>query len=144
MASVKQQSHHEEALEPLIGDWTVAIGNPAVSPDPIPARHRFEWTLNGAFVLLNFTVDHPRFPDATALLGADTMHYFDTRGVARKLNMSLADGVWKLWRHDPDFWQRFTGRIGEDGASIAGAWEMSHDEGATWKHDMTMDYTKNG
>ncbi len=69
-----------------------------------------------------------------------------TRGVARVYKMSLADGVWKLWRDEPDFSpldfrQRYTGTFSEDGATIVSAWEISHD-GTTWEHDFDLTYTR--
>jgi hypothetical protein len=77
-----------------------------------------------------------------AVLAPDSYHYFDTRGVIRTYRSSFADGVWKLWREDPDFWQRFTGTVGADGSSMTAAWEISHDAGTTWQHDFDMTYTK--
>jgi len=62
--------------------------------------------------------------------------------------MSLEDGVWKLWRDEPDFSpldlaQRFTGTFSDDGKSIAGRWEISHD-GKTWEHDFDLTSIKVG
>ena len=58
-------------------------------------------------------------------------HYFDSRGVARVYKMSVEEGVWKLWRDEPDFSpldfsQRFTGTFSADGTTIAGRWEICH------------------
>ncbi len=53
--------------------------------------------------------------------------------------MSLAAGVWKVWRDAPGFWQRYTGVISADGTSINGAWEYSPD-GVDWSHDFTPTY----
>jgi hypothetical protein len=131
-------------LAALIGDWAVEVLRPDTSSDPIAARQRFEWILGGQFVRLHWTIEHPDFPDAMVIMRADAYHYFDSRGVARNYRMSLADGVWTLQREDPDFWQRFTGRFGADGTTITGDWEMSHDNGATWRHDFTMTYRKTG
>jgi hypothetical protein len=60
--------------------------------------------------------------------------------------MSFEDGVWKLWRDEPDlspidFSQRFTGTFSDDGKSIAGRWEINHD-GKTWEHDFDLTYVK--
>ena len=40
-----------------------------------------------------------------------------------------------------DFSQRFTGTFSEDGKTIEGRWEISHD-GETWETDFDMTYTK--
>jgi hypothetical protein len=69
---------------------------------------------------------------------------FDSRGVARVYEMSLSDGVWRLWRDAPDFSplnfsQRYTGSFGDDGMTITGSWEICHD-GTTWEHDVELTY----
>jgi hypothetical protein len=129
-----------QSLEVLVGEWTVEIVHPALPP--ISARQRFEPILGGRFILHHVTVDHPDFPDSISVLGPDRSHYFDTRGVTRTYQMSLAGGVWKLWREDPDFWQRFTATIGADGDTITATYEMSHDSGATWQHDFALNYRR--
>jgi len=41
-----------------------------------------------------------------------------------------------------EFCQRFTGTITDDGRTIAGTWETSHDDGATWQRDFDLTYRK--
>jgi hypothetical protein len=67
--------------------------------------------------------------------------YFDSRGVSRIYQMSLNDGVWKMWREAPGFRQRFTGTFSDDGGTIRGYWERSAD-GSHWEHDFDLTYTK--
>jgi hypothetical protein len=67
------------------------------------------------------------------------MHYFDSRGVERTYGTSMRDGVWRLWRDDPDFAQRFVGAFEDGGSAIGGQWEASHD-GATWEPDLAIKY----
>lgn len=60
--------------------------------------------------------------------------------------MSFADGVWRLWRQSPDFSplsfsQRYEGTFSDDGRTIAGRWEISHD-GSTWEHDFDLNYAR--
>jgi hypothetical protein len=126
----------------LIGEWTIEALRPETSADPITGRQRFEWILGGQFVLQRSTTEHPEMPDVTAILAPDSWHYFDSRGVVRLYQLSLTDGVWRIWREDPDFWQQFTGTISPDGTRIDAAWEMSRDHGSTWNHDFAMTYTK--
>lgn len=133
-----------QSLAALIGEWTVEVLRPETSPDPIRGWQRFEWILDGKFVALDWTIDHPDFPDAKAILTPDAYHYFDSRGVVRIYHLSIADGVWRLWREDPDFWQRYTGTFSADGSGISGSWEMSKDGGTSWRHDFTMTYTRTG
>ena len=69
------------------------------------------------------------------------MLYFDSRGVSRVYQMSLSDGVWKMWREAPGFSQRFMGTWSSDGRTIRGRWEESGD-GSHWEHDFDLTYTK--
>ena len=113
---------HCEALEPLVGEWTMVpdFRGDATGRHRRP-RSRFEWLPGGRFLIERWEVPVPEAPDGIAIIGADPesdgnylQHYFDSRGVARVYKMSLEDGVWKLWRDEPDFTpldfsQRFTG-----------------------------------
>ena len=69
--------------------------------------------------------------------------YDDSRGVARICQMSLNDGVWKLWREAPGFWQRCAGVFSGDGRTIKGAWE-GPGEGSQREHDLDLNYTRPG
>jgi hypothetical protein len=149
----------ERALEPLgalLGEWSLLASFPASAPaaltGPAPlARARFEWILEGRFLLQRVEIAHPDMPDSTAIIGCDargegyTQHYFDSRGVARVYAMTLADGVWTLLREKADFTpldfaQRFTGTLSADGESIAGRWETG--DGSRWRHDFELTYTR--
>ncbi len=55
--------------------------------------------------------------------------------------MSLAKGVWKIWRNVPKFSQRFTGKISKDRKVIIASWEKSTN-GKNWEHDFDLKYTK--
>ena len=94
-------------LEPLIGRWR--IGVPGAGGDV-----EFAWLGDNAFVVQRWRSDPPEFPDGIAVIGPNeagdgfVQHYFDTRGVARRYEMTLDDGEWRLWRDDPDFAQRFS------------------------------------
>jgi hypothetical protein len=89
----------------------------------------------------------PEAPDGVAVIGCDGMNatyyqlYTDERDVQRVYEMSLGDGVWKLWRDGEPFSQRFTGRFSEDGNTIAGRWEIAED-GQTWRTDFDLTYTR--
>ena len=141
-----------QALEPLLGDWKMAASFDGMPADAA-ATVSFQWMTGGRFLIERWEISVPEAPDGIAIIGPDPeregnylQHYFDTRGVARVYKMSLEDGVWKLWRDQPDFSpldfsQRFTGTLSEDGDTIAGAWEICHD-GKTWEHDFDLTYTK--
>jgi hypothetical protein len=142
-----------EALAPFVGEWRILA---ALGKEPfadIGARVSFEWLSGERFLLERWEIPLPEAPDGIAIIGADPesegnylQHYFDSRGVARVYKMSVEDGVWKLWRAEPDFSpldfsQRFTGTFSADGRTIAGRWEMCHD-GTTWEHDFDLTYTR--
>ena len=135
-----------DALDALVGEWTMEAGPPGGPPWPGAARVSFEW-LGHAYLIQRWSVDMPEAPDGIAIIGPDqsgeklVQHYFDTRGVARVYAMSLADGVWRLWRDGDDFAQRFSGRFSEDGQRIDGRWEIAHD-GRTWETDFDLTYSK--
>lgn len=135
-------------LAPLVGEWSVRVeADWAEGEGPI-GRTTFEWLSGETFLVQRWTVDIEVAPDGIAVLGLDEasgglqQHYFDSRGVARTYGTSLTDGVWKLWRYDADFSQRFAGRFDADGQTIAGAWETGTPDGWSWTHDFDLTYTK--
>jgi hypothetical protein len=140
-----------ESLDVFVGEWSMTTSfapNPADAPR---ARTTFEWLPGRCFLIQRWEVDHPDAPDGIAIIGFDAgeatllQHYFDSRGVARIYEMTLADGVWRLWRTAaaPDFSQRFAGIFSEAGDMIFGTWESSRD-GATWERDFDLTYTRAG
>jgi len=136
-----------EALEALIGEWSMT--NSFAGDSGPRARTTFEWLTGRQFLLQRWEVDHPDAPDGLAVIGFDSecgtllQHYFDSRGVARVYEMTFADGIWTLHRSaaPPDFWQRFTGSLHDDGTTIIGRWEHSSD-GDTWEDDFAMTYSR--
>jgi hypothetical protein len=104
----------------------------------------FEWTLGGAFLLETSSADDPAMPTGMILIGAEgdryVQHYFDSRGVVRRYEMEFGGGVWKLWRDDDDFAQRFTATLSDDGMTMTGAFERTED--GRWLHDFDITYTR--
>jgi hypothetical protein len=141
-----------DRLDVLIGQWEMEAsfgagafgpGNPAVTDRS--GRATFAWLEGRYFLTQRWTVDNPAAPDGIAIIGAGpapetfSQPYYDSRGVSRVYTMSLDGGVLKIWRDAPGFWQRYTGVISGDGATIEGAWEGSLD-GREWKHDFGLTY----
>lgn len=61
----------------------------------------------------------------------------DACGVFRVDQMSLNDGIWKLWRDAPGFSQRFIGTFSDDDDTINGYWEISDGGGVEWSMILT-------
>jgi hypothetical protein len=139
-------------LDVFVGEWAVEARFRAGPPAP-QARSRFEWVLDGRFLLQRTEVPVPEAPDGLMIVSADqetggyTQHYYDSRGVVRLYAMTFADGVWTLTRESPDFTrldfrQRFTGTFSGDGNTISGAWETGRDD--DWEHDFDLFYRRIG
>jgi hypothetical protein len=141
------------ALEPFVGEWSLLASFDASPPADAGARASFEWLPGERFLVERWEIPVPEAPDGIAIIGPDPnrpggylQHYFDTRGVARVYKMTFEDGVWNLWRDEPDFSpldfsQRYTGRFSADGKTIAGTWEICHD-GLTWERDFDVTYQR--
>ena len=119
---VTERADPSEGLAVLVGDWkTNAPGMDA------EGRTTFEWLEGGGFLIERSTVARPEFPNSVSIIGPTgpdgglQQHYFDSRGVARVYEMTLANGTWTLFREGPDWPQRYVGRISDDGNTIAGA-----------------------
>lgn len=142
-------------LEVLVGEWDVQTI--IESQDLGRVWSTFEWVEGGAFLVQRTDADLPDdIPDdwknnapfpVTSIIGLDdtsdrfTMLYSDGREVYRVYEMSLNDGVWKIWRNVPGFHQRFEGTFSEDGRTITAHWDFSPD-GETWRKDFDLVYTK--
>lgn len=130
------------SLERLLGTWDISMRHVAL-PEPVVGRQRYEQVLDGAFVMLHWTYDHPDFPNAIALLEPSAFHYFDVRGISRVFDLQIDDLGWSMIRRDPDFWQRSSATfVGAN--KMQGVGENSHDGGITWVHDFTMTWARPG
>jgi len=135
-------------LDVLVGEWTQQISGHG---DPTGTM-TFEWALGDRYVVQRSTLPAP-FPESLALIEYDEsagefrQHYFDSRGVSRIYRMTLVGSEWRLWRTEPDFSdlsfaQRFVATFSDDGRSVEGRWEQSHDGGATWEHDFALRFER--
>jgi hypothetical protein len=143
-------------LSVLVGEWAMeaSVGGQAVGR----GRASFAWLEGGAF-LAQRAVGDPPLPDTPAewvensplpvmmIIGLDeatgqySVLYADARDVHRVYAMTLADGIWSIWRDAPGFYQRFTGTFSDDGTTITSRWEKSYDS-ANWEYDFDTTYTK--
>ena len=129
----------------LMGEWNMVGTHPA-----FPAVHghsSFGWLAEGALRVWHFDWERPGPPSALSVIGHDdsvetcSMLYSDERGVARIYQMSLADGIWKMWRESPGFSQRMTDTFRDNANTIAGHGELSRD-GSNWEQDLDVTYTR--
>jgi hypothetical protein len=147
-----------DRLDALVGEWTqeASVDGTVVGT----GRATFEWAEDGAFLVQHAEGDPPS-PDTPArfvensplplvtIMGLDdtsqqfTMLYADARNVFRVYQMTLADGVWTVWRDAPGFFQRFRGTFEDGGRAINGRWEGSPD-GTDWQTDFDQTYKRIG
>jgi hypothetical protein len=131
----------------LIGEWAMVGTHPQL-PSAVHGHSTFEWLREGALLGWHFDWEQGQgVPNAFSVIGHDdavepcSMLYSDERGVARIYQMSLAGGVWKMWRDAPGFSQRMIGTFSEDGNTIIWNGELSRDDFA-WEPDLSVTYTR--
>ena len=136
-----------EGWDRFIGSWETEGVHPLLPGEAIRGTSTFEWLEGRRFVIWRSQYAHPRIPDAITIIGVTdgqlSMHYFDERGVYRVYAASLDQGVWRYWRDAsaPDFSQRFTGMLSDDGNTITVQGELSKD-GSAWEDDLALDYRR--
>jgi len=148
--SKNEASIPNPALEPLailVGEWKTVGTHPMVPGTTFHGHTSFDWFERGAFLVMHSEIDEPGIPSGVAIFGSDDatdeyfMLYFDERGVSRKYDVTLRDRMWKWWRDAPEFSQRFTGTIVDDGRTIIGKGELCRD-GLSWEKDLDLTYTR--
>jgi hypothetical protein len=142
-----QPTRSLKQFDSLVGEWTMVGTHPAL-PSAVHGHSSFEWLREGTLLVWHFDWEHDQgIPSAFSVIGHDdavepcSMLYTDERGVARIYQMSLADGVWKMWRESPDFSQRMTGTFSDDDKTITWDGELSR-HGSTWEPDLSVTYTR--
>jgi hypothetical protein len=139
-------SERDPALEPfeaVIGTWATEATHPGVDA-VVPGSTRFEWLEGGHFVLVYSHNEHELFPDALGVIGAAeggglVWEYFDSRGVRRTYDVSLENGVLRMWRNAPGFDQRMSARLGHK------TFEALHQLAETpgeWQDDLKVVYRR--
>ena len=147
MSKAAKKNPSLEAFNILIGDWATTGKHPLVPGVTLQGKTTFEWLENGAFVIMQSHIDHKDFPDGIAIFGSDDgqeeymMNYFDERTVSRKYICTIKNNIWKWWRDDKKFSQRFIGEIESDGNTIIAKGEMSID-GKPWEKDLELVYKR--
>ncbi len=133
-------------LTPLVGRWELAVDLPGAED----VRGDVTFELMGELVIERAVIPVPEAPDSCCIIvdhgGQLTQHYFDSRGVARRYEMTFDGRTWTLERTKPDlspldFCQRFIGTLSEAGDQINGEWQTSAD-GNEWTRDFTLTYRR--
>ena len=128
----------------LIGTWTTEATHPMFD-GVVPGAMTFEWLEGGHFLIQRSTNEHESFPDAISVIGAPetgdglVMEYFDSRGVRRTYEVSLDDGVLRIWRDHPGFDQRFSATLSND--RFEGRWQLARTAG-DWQDDLKVRYRR--
>jgi hypothetical protein len=139
----------KQKINPLLKPFGVLIGTWEVESPQFPGfkgKNVWEWFENGSYVLQRSFAPHT-IPSSTQIIGSDESEgsiialYCDDRMVSRIYQMSLTNGVWKIWREAPGFFQRFEGKLSKDGTIITGRWEISGD-GTHWELDFDLVYKR--
>jgi hypothetical protein len=149
--SISEAAKPNPALKPftiLIGEWKTVGKHPFMPGQVLHGHASFKWLEGGAFMIMHSSMEEEEFPTGIAIFGSDdsseeyAMIYFDEREVSRKYVSTLKDNVWRWWRNDPKFSQRFTCTITDDGNTIVSRGEMSKN-GKPWEKDLELTYTRN-
>ena len=145
-------------LNQLVGSWALESTHPAFPGLVVRGTAEIGWLEGNRFLMHRARVDHPDFPDSLSIVGdmgsdrvdedpaepaepAWSMHYFDSRGVFRVYQVSIAAGEWRIWRDAPRFSQRFTGTLAHAGKTIVGQWELCREDGI-WNRDLEITYRR--
>jgi hypothetical protein len=149
-----------EPLERLVGSWTTEMTHPAMPAIVVYGTVVVDWLEGERFLIHRARTDHAEFPDSISIIGDAeqdrvgnaapatapieprlSMHYFDSRGVFRVYQVSADDQTWRIWRDAPGFSQRFTGTFSDGGNTIAGLWQLRHDDDR-WNDDLKIIYQR--
>ncbi len=131
----------------LVGKWNTIGTHPMVPGTTFHGRTSFEWLESGAFLIMHSEIDEPEIPSGIAIFGSDDvtkeffMLYFDERGVSRKYNVSFEKNILTWWRNTPEFSQRMTFKVSDDGDTIESRGVMSKN-GSDWEGDLELTYTR--
>jgi hypothetical protein len=146
----QQRDERLDRLQVFAGEWRLEAPTfPLPAELAESARASFEWGLDRMFLFEWSVIPGPVAPDGLCVVGLDseggyTLHYFDSRGIARVYAMTFDGCEWTLERNAPDFapltfHQRWLGTFGSDGNTIEGRWESSPD-GRQWELDFELFY----
>jgi hypothetical protein len=143
-----------------VGSWATEATHPALPGVVVHGSALIEWLEGERFLIIRAHVDHPDFPDSISIIGSMqrdrahpqqttassnepklTMHYFDSRGVFRELDVAIDAESWRMERIEKGFSQKFTGTFAADGDTITGLWQLCQDD-VQWSDDLQIAYRR--
>ena len=140
----------------LVGRWTTEATHPGLPGAVVRGSSEIEWLAGERFLIYRSNYDHPDIPDAIAIIG-DTdglrMHYFDSRGVHRILEVTVTDEGWDIAMDrdspagsfaspDAPFSQRITYTFEDDkDRTMSGKAKLSYDN-LNWDDDLEITYRR--
>ena len=137
-------AHRLHLLDVLVGEWATESTHRLMPSTMVHGHTVFEWLEGKKFLIMRSHYDHPDFPDALSVIG-DTgglrMHYFDTRGVHRLLEVSITEETVEFSLDVPGWAQSFRGVFEDGGDRIAGLWKLSQDN-TTPVEDVKITYRR--
>jgi hypothetical protein len=139
---VERNAELERVAEIFVGEWTLTITNQWWLDDPTTITSgsaTCEW-LGDSFLRMQAEIAGEPSWDfvfgRNDARGEFVVLYHDQRGVLRVFDLTLEGDTWAMSRTDPDFHQRFVGRV--EGDQIIARTDASDDEGATWRKDFDL------
>lgn len=138
-----------EPFEALIGEWELELTHRMLEGTVVRGRSSYEWLEGGRFLIQRAANEHPDFPDSICVIGVMegeddlSMQYFDSRGVHRVYAIGFDGRELTMERDAPGFAQRASAKLSDDGATLAGAWQLNEgDQG--FKEDLAFTYRRAG
>jgi len=145
---MERNTELQRVAEMFVGDWTLPITNQWWLDDPstvTTGSAQCEW-LGDSFVRLQAEI--AGLPAWHWVIGRNDARdqfivlYHDERGVLRVFELTIDDDSWTMSRTDPDMHQRLLARV--DGDRMIGQTDASEDQGATWRKDFDLVFTRVG
>jgi hypothetical protein len=139
----------------LVGRWTTEATHPRLPGTVVRGSSEIEWLDGERFLIYRSSYDHPDIPDAISIIG-DTdglrMHYFDSRGVHRNLEVTVRDEGWEIAmsRHAPagsfaspdaPFSHRMIYSFEDQDRVMSGKASLSFDD-VNWDDDLEITYRR--
>jgi hypothetical protein len=139
----------------LLGRWTTEATHPGLPDAIVSGSSEIEWLEGEQFLIYRSSYNNPDIPDSISIIG-DTdglhMHYFDTRGVHRILNVIVTGEGWEMAmdRHsssgsfaspDAPSSQRMTFTFEDEDRTMSGKAMLSYDN-VNWNDDLEITYRR--